>query len=91
MSKKKETYDSICRKINSLLERQEQEKRRMMRVMADVLLTDRVASKIGDFSDTELKKTMRLLSGYMENCIAQVIAERKSPGTQAEVPDRNFQ
>ena len=93
MSKKKETYASISKKIRILLERQEQEKQRIASVMAEVLLTDRVTLRIGDFTDTELRKVMKGLSGYLEECIDQVENDRKdryqtrSVQQGTEVPD----
>ena len=78
MSAKKESYASITRKINALLDRQEQEKKRMSAVMSDALLTDRIATRIGDFSDADLRKVMRLLSGHLDACIAKVENDRKT-------------
>ena len=84
MSKKRETYGSITRKLNALLERQEKEKERIARVMADALLTDRVALRIGDFTDTELRKVMRGLTGYLDESITAVESGKLSSGYQIE-------
>ena len=78
MSSKKETYASITKRINALLDRQAQERKRMAAVMSDALLTDRIASRIGDYSDADLKRVMRLLSGHMDTCIVQVENEKKA-------------
>lgn len=97
MAKKRETYGSICRKLNALLEKQEQEKQRIARVMADVLLTDQTALRIGDFTDTELRKVMRGLAGYLDGCIEKVETEQRQSfryqigngyqGSSVDVPD----
>ena len=83
MAKKRETYGSITRKLNALLERQEQEKKRIAGVMAETLLTDRIAIRLGDYSDTEVKKVMQALSGYLDRCIAQVENEQSPNGYHA--------
>ena len=72
MAKKRETYGSISRKLNALLEKQEQEKQRIARVMADELLTDQITLRIGDLTDTELRKVMKCLSEHLDGCIDQV-------------------
>lgn len=88
MSRKKETYGSITRKLTALLEHQEQEKHRMAKVMAEELLTDKIAVRIGDFSDPALRKIMRYLSGYLEDCIALVEEDKKALRYQA-ITDQN--
>ena len=40
--------------------------------MADALLTDRVALRIGDFTDAELRKVMRGLAGSLDESISAV-------------------
>ena len=78
MSSKRETYASITRKINALLDRQERERQRMAGIMATTLLSDNTASQIGDYSDTELRQLMHLLSSHLPSCIAQMENARKA-------------
>ena len=78
MSSKRETYASISRKINALLDRQERERQRMAGIMSATILSDRIATTIGDYSDAELRQLMHLLSSHLPTCIAQMENARKA-------------
>ena len=68
----------------------------MAGVMAGALLDDRAAAKLGDYSDTDLRRIMSLLAGHIDESIATLEAEKRakkkkenaaqSPAEQERIP-----
>ena len=78
MSKKRNmTYGAMKRAIADMQKQMEAERQRVVKVIADVLLTEENAVLLGEFSDAELKKVTMLLSKHLPACAAQVKAEKQ--------------
>ena len=78
MSKKRNmTYVEMQRAMQSMQKQMEAERQRVVKVIADVLLTEENAVLLGEFSDAELKKVTALLSKHIPACAAQVKAEKQ--------------
>ena len=65
--KKKTTYGDMSRLMADMQRRMTEERKRMANVMSEALLSDIAATKLGDFSDTDLRRLMSLLSGHIDN------------------------
>ena len=79
MSKKRQpTYGEMSRLMEQMWANMAREKERMAKVMAGALLDDRAAAKLGDYSDTDLKRIMSLLVGHIDDSIASLEAERRA-------------
>lgn len=83
--KKQQTYGEMARLMAEMQEKMKKEKERMAGVMASALLDDKAAALLGDFSDADLRRVMVLLAGHVEQCAAQVKAE-KQPKQEAPAP-----
>ena len=78
MSKKRTmTYGAMKRAMADMQKQMEAERQRVVKVIADVLLTEENAVLLGEFSDAELKKVTALLSKHIPACVAQVKAEKQ--------------
>ena len=66
----------MVRMIEKMQADMKKEKERMAGVMAVALLDDKVAVKLGDFSDTDLRRIMSLLAGHVDECVAVLNAEK---------------
>ena len=78
MSKKRTmTYGAMKRAMADMQKQMEAERQRVVKVIADVLLTEENAVLLGEFSDAELKKVTALLSKHIPDCVAQVKAEKQ--------------
>ena len=78
MSKKRTmTYGAMKRAMADMQKQMEAERQRVVKVIADVLLTEENAVLLGEFSDAELKKVTALLSKHIPECVAQVKAAEK--------------
>ena len=72
------------------------EKARMGGVMMEALLNDEAASKLSNYSDTELRRLTALLAGHIDESIATLEAEKRakkekenaapSPAEQERIP-----
>lgn len=85
MAKKKQTtYGSMIRLMGQMQIRIKKEKERMAGVMATALLDDQTAVKLGDYSDTDLRRIMSILSvsGYIDECIKMLEAEKQAKHSQ---------
>lgn len=78
MSRKRETYGSISRTIRELLEKQEQEKKRMADVMATSLLDNEAAEMLGEYSDADLRRIMQMVAADMGNYISRLEADKEA-------------
>ena len=91
MSRKKlQTYGDMSRIIADIQKRMVEEKKRMANVMAEALLDDFSAAKLGDFSDTDLRRLMSLLAGHIDECIEILEQEKlakKSKVLAGQTPD----
>lgn len=76
--KKQQTYGEMARLMAEMQKKMEAEKGRMAEVMASALLDDKAAALLGDFSDADLRRVMVLLAGHVEQCAAQVNAEKQA-------------
>ena len=54
------------------------ERERMAGVMATALLDDQTAFKLGDYSDTDLRRIITMLSGHIDDCIEALEAEKQA-------------
>lgn len=83
MSKKRTmTYGAMKRAMADMQKQMEAERQRVVKVIADVLLTEENAVLLGEFSDAELKKVTALLSKHIPACAAQVKAEKQGQQKQ---------
>ena len=83
MSKKRNmTYAEMQRAMQSMQKQMEAERQRVIKVIADVLMTEENAVLLGEFSDAELKKVTALLSKHIPACVAQVKAEKQAGAAQ---------
>ena len=60
----------------------EKEKERMAGVMATVLLNDQAAVKLGDYSGTDLRRIMSMLSSHVDECIKILETEKQAKQSQ---------
>lgn len=58
------------------------ERERMAGVMAAALLNNQTASKLGDYSDTDLRRIMSMLSGHIDECIKMLEVEKQAKHSQ---------
>lgn len=79
MSKKKQqSYGEMKVQIEKMAADMAREKERMAGVMAKALLDDHAAVKLGGYSDTDLKNIMRMLAGHIDECVAELEAEKQA-------------
>lgn len=81
--KKQKTFGEMQAELDALMTNMAQEKKRMAEVMASALMDDKAATLLGDFSDTDLRRVMTLLAGHVEQCAAQVRAEKQAKANAA--------
>lgn len=85
MAKKKQTtYGNMIRLMDQMQVKIKKERERMAGVMAAALLDDQTAVKLGDYSDTDLRRIMSILSvsGYIDECIKMLEAEKQAKHSQ---------
>ncbi len=85
MAKKKQTtYGNMIRLMDQMQVKIKKERERMAGVMAAALLDDQTAVKLGDYSDTDLRRIMSILSasGYIDECIKMLEAEKQTKHSQ---------
>ena len=82
MSKSKQNLDALSKQIEALLAKRDKELARLKDVITNGLLTDELVTKLGDYSDTDLKKIGKILASKVDDCIAQFEkekADKKAP------------
>lgn len=85
MAKRKQTtYGNMIRMMDQMQAKIKKERERMAGVMATALLDDQTAVKLGDYSDTDLRRIMSILSvsGYIDECIKMLEAEKQAKYSQ---------
>ena len=86
--KKKVSYNEMKRIMEEMQEKMQQERNRMVSVMADALLTDEVTELLGDYSDTDLRRIMTLFANDIRKYINQVNREKMEKKNRADIEKR---
>ena len=76
MSKSKQNLDALSKQIEALLAKRDKELARLKDVITNGLLTDELVTKLGDYSDADLKKIGKILASKVDDCIAQFEKEK---------------
>lgn len=76
MSKSKQNLDALSKQIEALLAKRDKELARLKDVITNGLLTDELVTKLGDYSDSDLKKIGKILASKVDDCIAQFEKEK---------------
>ena len=82
MSKSKQNLDALSKQIEALLAKREKEMARLRDVINKSLMSDDLITKLGDYSDADLKKIGKILASKVDDCIAQFEkekADKKAP------------
>lgn len=83
MAKRKQTtYGDMIRLMDQMQVKIKKERERMAGVMATALLDDQTAVKLGDYSDTDLRRIIIMLSGYVDECIKMLETEKQAKQSQ---------
>lgn len=83
MAKKKQTtYGKMLHQMEQTQAKMEKERERMASVMATALLNDQAAVKLGDYSNTDLRRIMSMLFGHIDECIKMLEAEKQAKQSQ---------
>ena len=89
MSKSKTNLDALSKQIEALIAKREKELARLKDVITSGLLSDELVTKLGDYSDSDLKKIGKILASKVDDCIAQFerekAAKRAKPEPKQEV------
>lgn len=85
-TKKRQTYNSMAKVIAEMQAKMDKERQRMAGVMADALLDGDGAAKLGDYNDTDLRRIMSMLAGYIDPCIKKLESEKQAKAARAEAP-----
>ena len=79
MSKKKQqSYGDMAASIAKMQAEMEKEKERMAGVMAKAFMSGDVAVKLGRYSDKDLQAIVRKLAGHIDECVAELEAEKQA-------------
>ena len=76
MSKSKQNLDALSKQIEALLAKREKEMARLRDVINKSLMSDDLVTKLGDYSDADLKKIGKILASKVDDCIAQFEKEK---------------
>ena len=76
MSKSKQNLDALSKQIEALLAKRDKELARLKDVITNGLLTDELVTKLGDYSDADVKKIGKILASKVDDCIAQFEKEK---------------
>ena len=86
MSKSKQNLDALSKQIEALLAKRDKELARLKDVITNGLLTDELVTKLGDYSDADLKKIGKILASKVDDCIAQFEKEKADKKTPKVEP-----
>ena len=86
MSKSKQNLDALSKQIEALLAKREKEMARLRDVINKSLMSDDLITKLGDYSDADLKKIGKILASKVDDCIAQFEKEKADKKAPKEEP-----
>lgn len=86
MSKSKQNLDALSKQIEALMAKREKEMTRLRDVINKSLMSDDLVTKLGDYSDADLKKIGKILASKVDDCIAQFEKEKAAKNTPKAEP-----
>ena len=82
--KKRATYEDMSKQLAALQQKMETERKRISSVMVDALLDGDTITKLGSYSDTDLRRIAGMLAQQVGTCVERLEAERAAKKAKVE-------